>query len=89
MYADISYTLSDDRTFPLIKLLLTSEYYSYASDGNLSIRDRILFGTDFFVVSKAGAKREMSIKLREYLGDDLFEIIACKNPIDFLKTRFN
>ena len=79
MYADISYTLSDDRTFPLIKLLLTTEYYK-------PIRDRILFGTDFFVVSKAGSEREMSIKLREYLGDDLFEVIACENPLNFLKT---
>jgi len=82
MYADISYTLSDDRTFPLIKLLLTSHVYS-------DIKDRILFGTDFFVVSKAGAEREMSIKLREYLGDELFDIIACINPIGFLKTKFN
>jgi hypothetical protein len=89
MYADISYTLSDDRTFPLIKLLLTSEYYNQSRDGHPSISSRILFGTDFFVVSKAGSEREMSIKLREYLGDGLFEIITCTNPLTFLKTDFN
>ena len=89
MYADISYTISDDRTFPLLKLLLTSDYYNQTCDGHPSIRSRILFGTDFFVVSKAGAEREMSIKLREYLGDDLFEIIACENPVNFLKTKLN
>ena len=79
MYADISYTLSDDRIFPLLKLILSSNYPNYER-----IRDRILFGTDFFVVSKAGADRDMSIKLREYLGDTLFELIACKNPSKFL-----
>lgn len=89
LYADISYTLSDERTFPLIKMLLTSEHYQTSVNGNLSVRDRILFGTDFFVVSKAGSEREMSIKLREYLGDDLFNIIACDNPVSFLKTKLN
>lgn len=89
MYSDISYTISDDRTFPLLKLLLTSNYYTQPIGSHPSISSRILFGTDFFVVSKAGSEREMSIKLREYLGDDLFEVIACENPIRFLETKLN
>jgi predicted TIM-barrel fold metal-dependent hydrolase len=89
MYADVSYTVSDDRTFPLLKLLLTSDYYTEAREGHPSISSRILFGTDFFVVSKAGSEREMSIKLREYLGDNLFGIIACENPVSFLENNFN
>jgi predicted TIM-barrel fold metal-dependent hydrolase len=77
VYADISYTLSDDRIFPLLKLMLTSSHYE-------KISNKILFGTDFYVVSKAGAEREMSIKLRGYLGDQLFKKIAAENPKRFL-----
>lgn len=77
VYADVSYTLSDERIFPLLKLLLTSSHFE-------KISEKILFGTDFYVVSKAGSEREMSIKLRGYLGDHLFKKIAGENPRKFL-----
>lgn len=80
VYADISYTLSDPRMFPLLKLILES---------NEIIRNRVLFGTDFYVVAKAGAERELSINLRSYLGEELFQKIAVTNPKEFLRNKLN
>ena len=75
VYADISYTLCEPRILPLLKALLESPD---------RISKRILFGTDYFVVSKAGAEREMSLYVRGYLGDRLWNKIAYENPNEFL-----
>ncbi len=80
MYADISYMLSDERIMPLLKMLLTADEYS-------GISNRILFGTDYFLVEKAGSERELSIRLRSYLGEDLFNKIAKDNPEKFLNIK--
>lgn len=80
IYADISYTLSDPKMFPLLKVILES---------NDRIRTHTLFGTDFYVVAKAGAERELCLNLRGYLGEELFKQIAESNPKEFLKNRFN
>jgi len=75
VYADISYMLSEARILPLLKILLESDEV---------ISKKILFGTDFYVVSKAGAEREMSLYVRGYLGEELFRKIAYENPKAFL-----
>lgn len=80
VYADISYTLAEPKMYPLLKVILES---------NDTIRKRVLFGTDFYVVSKAAAERELCINLRGYLGEKLFKQIAETNPKEFLKTKFN
>ncbi|HXB41363.1 MAG TPA: hypothetical protein VNZ49_12530 [Bacteroidia bacterium] len=80
VYADISYTLSDPKMYPLLKVVLES---------NETIRKRVLFGTDFYVVAKAGAERELCINLRGYLGEELFKQIAETNPREFLKNKLN
>jgi len=77
VYADISYTLKNEAVFPMLKMVLTMPYYK-------DIRDRVLFGTDYFVVSKVGSDREMSIKIRTFLGESLFRKIAEENPQKFL-----
>lgn len=77
-YADISYSLSDPRLFPLLKVILQTD---------IKLKERILFGTDFYVVAKAGAERELSINLRGYLGEDLFWRIADANPRKYLSTK--
>jgi predicted TIM-barrel fold metal-dependent hydrolase len=79
VYADISYTISEPKILPLLKILLESD-----KDDENGISSRILFGTDYYVVSKAGAEREMSLYLRGYLGEELFEKIAHHNPNKFL-----
>ncbi|TAL62025.1 MAG: hypothetical protein EPN88_14050 [Bacteroidetes bacterium] len=78
LYSDVSFSLSDGDMYPLLKLGLLK-------DRKLS--KKILFGTDFYMVSMAGAERELSIKLRSYLGEELFKIIAHDNPKKFLKNK--
>lgn len=89
VYADISYTLCDDRIYPLLKVLLEDSLKITPGPNVYRIADKVLFGTDFFVVSKAGAEREMSIKLRSALGDDIFDKIARDNPAKFLSSKLN
>ncbi|HWB26183.1 MAG TPA: amidohydrolase family protein [Chitinophagaceae bacterium] len=75
LYADISYTLCEVKILPLLKILLETDE---------AVADKVLFGTDFYVVSKAGADREMSLYVRGYLGEALFKKIAYDNPKKFL-----
>jgi hypothetical protein len=63
---------------PLLKLILTKNDF---------INGRILFGSDFYMVSFKGAERELSIRLRSYLGEELFKIIAYDNPKKFLNNE--
>ncbi len=77
-YADISYSLSDQRLYPLLKVMLQTDE---------ALKKRILFGTDFYVVAKAGSERELSINLRGYLGEELFWQIANKNPESYLTSK--
>lgn len=78
LYADVSYSLSDAEMDPLLKLLLTK---------NKKLGKKILFGTDFYMVSTQGAERELSIRLRSYLGEELFKQIANENPKVFIKSK--
>jgi hypothetical protein len=66
--------------FPLLKVIL---------ENNDRIRTHTLFGSDFYVVSKAGAERDLCLQLRGYLGEELFRQIAEVNPRNFLKNKFN
>ena len=80
VYADISYTLNDVRLFPLLKMLLEADE---------KIRERVLFGTDFYLVSKAICERDFTINVRSFLGDELFHQIALINAERFLNNDFN
>lgn len=75
VYTDISYMLWDPIVWPLLKVLL---------ENNPKIRRRVLFGTDYYVVSKEGSERELSIQLRGYIGEDNFKQIAFYNAEEFL-----
>jgi predicted TIM-barrel fold metal-dependent hydrolase len=78
VYADISYTLAFEYTYPLLKVVLETDE---------KVRERTLFGTDFYVVSKASSERKIAIKARAYLGNDLFTQIATINPVEFLSNK--
>jgi predicted TIM-barrel fold metal-dependent hydrolase len=78
LYSDVSFSLSDADMLPLLKLILTKNDF---------INGRILFGSDFYMVSFKGAERELSIRLRSYLGEELFKIIAYDNPKKFLNNE--
>lgn len=80
VYADISYTLNDASLLPLLKMIL---------EADKKIRERVLFGTDFYLVSKACSERAFSINVRAALGLELFEQIAVTNAERFLSSRFN
>ncbi len=80
VYADISYTLNDKSLFPLLKMILESDQ---------KIRERVLFGTDFYLVSKDISERLYSINVKSYLGNELFEQIAITNAERFLNNKFS
>jgi len=77
VYSDISYTMYSPELFPLLGLLL--------QDGRL--RYKILFGSDFYMVEREVAEREFFLKLRAFLGEDDYPIIAYINPSVFLGLK--
>jgi len=78
IYTDISYTLYDATLLPLLKMML---------EANTKVWEHVLFGTDFYMVSKAISEREYSINLRAYLGEELFHQIAVVNARRFLSSE--
>jgi len=78
VYTDISFTLNDPSLLPLLKMTLEADD---------KIRQRVLFGTDFYMVSKAINEREFAINVRAALGKELFEQIAITNTERFLNNK--
>jgi len=78
VYADISYTLAFDYIYPLLKVILESDK---------KMLNRTLFGTDFYVVTKASAERKIAIIARAFLGNEIFTQIASLNPVEFLSNK--
>ena len=76
LYVDISYTLfADDENVHLLKVLIADE----------NVRARVLFGSDFYVVESAKIdERQLSVRARSVLGEDLFRVIAEDNPARYL-----
>jgi len=77
VYADISYILHDKDIFPLLKETLKTRH------GKL--RDRVLFGTDFYVVRNHNSEKELFVSSDAELDDEEFDLIARSNPDTFLK----
>lgn len=77
VYADISYTMYDPKLFSLLKALLQTGWARY----------KILFGSDFYMVEREVAERQFFLKLRAYLGEDDYPMIAHINPMVFLGIR--
>jgi predicted TIM-barrel fold metal-dependent hydrolase len=76
LWTDIAYTLfaADDYVY-LLNALLTDE----------KIAERVLFGSDFYVVENAALEeRRRSLRIRATLGEHVFERIAHTNPEHFL-----
>lgn len=76
LYTDISYTIFNfHENVPLLKILLE----------NTVILDRVLFGSDFFMVeSERYSEKRFSIDLRFALGEGMFWKIANENPKKYL-----
>ncbi|MCW3108247.1 MAG: hypothetical protein JWQ09_2753 [Segetibacter sp.] len=80
VYTDISFTLRDEKLFPLLKMILEADE---------KIKERVLFGTDFYLVSTAICEREFAVNVRAYLGDDLFKQVAITNAERFLNNQYS
>jgi len=75
VYADISFTLHDARIYEVLKKILLFEH----------VRNKILFGTDYYVVSSVADENEVLNTLKKELNDAaLFDLIVYENPKRFL-----
>ncbi len=79
VYTDVSFIIFNQELYPLLKFLLEDE----------KVRDKILFGTDYYVVAQKNSEKALYQNLRSYIGEDLFFKIANENPKTFLSTSFN
>ena len=85
LYTDISYTVFIPRVeglyfdyFDYLKVLLANE----------KIRNRVLFGSDYYMVEREKmTEKEVSILLRSRLGEDLYFQIAHHNPLQYLGIK--
>lgn len=77
VYADISYILHDETSLlPLLKQTLL----------NPGLKNRVLFGTDFFVVRNHKSDKQMLADMMCGLSEEEFDAIARENPAEFLTT---
>lgn len=70
LYTDISFTLNKQEFFPLLKVLLSDH----------ALRNKILFGSDFYMVETKTTERRFAIDLRAFIGEENFKAIAADNP---------
>ena len=75
VYTDISFTAYDKDLLPFLKVLVNMP----------ELRQRILYGSDIYMVQLKETEREFSINLRGYLGEEDFKQIAVTNPQKFLE----
>jgi hypothetical protein len=76
VYADVSYILHDRDTLPLLKDTIDHHI----------LKQRVLYGSDFYVVRNHVSDKEMASNTRAGLTEDEFDQIARFNPADFLKN---
>ncbi|QTD39034.1 amidohydrolase family protein [Polaribacter batillariae] len=78
VYADVSFILFNEKLFPMLKFILNDP----------KVSDKILYGTDYYVVTQKKTEKSLHQNLRSYIGEELFFKIANKNPKQFLTTNF-
>jgi len=76
IYGDLSYIIHNPDIEPLLKQTLS----------NASLRDRVLFGTDFYVVRNHKSEKNMLGDVLSYLSPTSMDQIARNNPSVFLQT---
>jgi predicted TIM-barrel fold metal-dependent hydrolase len=74
VYTDISYTSVNMSLSPLLNIILKNEKY----------REKVLYGTDYYLNTVVGNDRRYGIYLRGALGEENFRQIAVLNPLKFL-----
>ena len=78
LYTDISFMIFNEELFPLLKYLLLDD----------KVNKKILFGTDFYVVSQKKTEKAIYQNLRSFIGEESFYLISHENPKRFLSTSF-
>lgn len=74
VFADISFTAYDRRLWPMIKVLMNTP----------TLQDRIIYGSDYYMVRTAVSEREFSINLRAAVGESEYNKMARTNSAAFL-----
>ncbi len=74
LYTDVSFTMNHWKYFSLLKVLLS----------DLQIKEKVLFGSDFYMVKTRADERRFGLDLRAFLGEENFDFIARKNPENYL-----
>lgn len=77
VYADLSYIIHEQEIVPLLKHTLN----------NPALKERILFGTDFYVVRNHNSEKELLARTKSSLSTEEFDLIARENPINYLKRN--
>lgn len=75
LYTDISFTVNKEKYFPLLKILMTDN----------TLKRKILFGSDFYMVQTRTTERHFGLDLRARLGEEDFKTIAFDNPKRFFR----
>ena len=74
VYTDVSFILHDESLFPLLKFILNDD----------KVKHKVLFGSDYYVVSQKDTEKDLFVNLKGYLGDDIFHMISNTNPRRYL-----
>jgi len=74
LYTDVSFTAHNQKFWPLLKVLLNTD----------RLKDRILFGSDYYMVRLKGTERDFSINLRAAVGETEYRLMAETNPKNYL-----
>jgi len=77
-YTDISYTMSNKELWPAFKLLMIT----YPQ-----IRNKVLFGDDYYMSEAECNTKQWSMEFRVYLGEELWDYLTNKNPNSFLRNK--
>lgn len=76
VYADISFILYDEAILSLLKATLQVD----------GLKDRILYGTDFYVVRQKGTDKKLWTDIQAHLSIEELKLIAQANPDNYLRT---
>jgi predicted TIM-barrel fold metal-dependent hydrolase len=74
IYTDVSYTAHDQKYLNLISEILNDS----------KIKERIMFGTDFYVVSNHKTEKEFWIDMKHHLDEVKWKMVSYHNSKQFL-----
>jgi len=78
IYTDVSYTLANPEFVPVINIGLLEDP---------STRQKVLFGSDYYMAQVEGDEYLFSMRLRHSLGEKKYKLIANENPLPWLENN--